>query len=45
MKEMLFDSEEVYRQNIEEMLNRCNICELDSFLKILLKHFFPKTYW
>ena len=44
MKEMFFDSEELYKQNIDELLNRCNICELDSFLKILLKHFYPNVY-
>lgn len=44
MANMFFDTEEAYIFNINELLKKCDICELDKFFGILVKHFWPKTY-
>lgn len=41
MAYMFFEHEESYKIAINEMLNKCNICELNRFYTILLKHFYP----
>lgn len=42
MPEMMFDNREAYINMITELLNKANLFELDKFLNVMIKHFWPK---
>lgn len=44
MANMTFDNEEAYIFNINELLKRCDIFELDKVFGLLVNHFWPNTY-
>ena len=44
MAEMMFNSREEYTKQISILLNKADLFELDKFLRVLVKHFYPKLY-
>ncbi len=44
MAEMMFDNREAYINMITELLNKADLFDLDKFLKIMVKHYWPKQY-
>lgn len=43
-REMWFDNREEYLEQINILLKRSDLFELDRFLKMMTKHFFPESY-
>lgn len=41
MADMMFDSREQYTEQINLLLNKADMWELDKFLRVLVKHFWP----
>ena len=41
MANMMFDNREAYINMITELLNKADLFELDKFLRIMTKHFWP----
>lgn len=44
MADMMFESREEYVEQINLLLNRADLFELDKFLRIMVKHFWPRAY-
>ncbi len=44
MREMMFDNREAYINMINELLKRADLIELDKFLSVMVKHYWPKQY-
>ncbi len=44
MAEMMFDNREAYINMITELLNKANLIELDKFLRVMVKHYWPNQY-
>lgn len=44
MAEMMYTSREEYVEQINLLLNRADLIELDKFLKVMVKHFWPRQY-
>lgn len=44
MADMMFDNREAYVNMINELLKKADLFELDKFLNMMVKHFWPKQY-
>ena len=44
MADMMFDIREEYMEQIALLLKRADLFELDRFLRIMVKHFWPRAY-
>lgn len=42
MADMMFDTREACMEQINLLLNKADLFELNSFLRVLVKHFWPK---